>query len=220
MLDDVDVPEALRSTVWRTIEDVSSYDTEFDAILHAIFGKSQRPPLGNPPAYATSPTLPNLTPASTALLYGLVHTAIEHDGYMLGSPAWIQKAGDDAGLSEQALEKELHRLERANFVELPDSFGGHKTWHLTVRPLAVLTVLDAEGRDIGQLRRQVVAAIVNDGLRSYPDLTKAAKLRYLELDPIVVWLEAEGLVRASHAMGGYQHSDLSWVDPLLEDELV
>lgn len=219
VLDGVQVPEALRSTVWRPIGDPSSYDAEFDAIMHAIFGTSARPPLGPAPAFSTASVLPDLTPASSALLFGLVHTAVEHDDYTLGSPEWIHQAGDAAGLSEAALTHELHRLERGNFIDLPRTIGGPRISHLTITPIGVLAVLTAEGFDLdGELRR-VAAVLTNEGVRGFPELASITGLEFLQLDLVLKVLEARRLVRVRHFLGGFKNSKVGEVDPLLAEIL-
>ena len=50
VIDDCDVPEALRSTVWQRITDLENYDAEFQRIVDAIYGRTQKPPLGSPVA--------------------------------------------------------------------------------------------------------------------------------------------------------------------------
>lgn len=50
VIDDCDVPEALRSTVWQRITDLENYDAEFQRIVDAIYGRTQKPPLGSPAA--------------------------------------------------------------------------------------------------------------------------------------------------------------------------
>lgn len=219
VLDGVQVPEALRSTVWRPIADPSSYDSEFDAIMHAIFGTSARPPLGPPPAYTSSPTLEGLTPASSALLIGLVRAAVDHDDYTLASSTWIRQAGDAAGLSEDALVLELHRLERAEYLDLPRTMGGPRISHLTIRPAGVLIALASQGFDIESEVKRIAACLVNDGLRSYPDLASASGLQYLQLDLVLKVLEGRRLVKADHYLGGFKNSAVHRVDPLLGEIL-
>jgi len=53
VLDDCDVPEALKTTVWQKIPDLESYADEIDRITAAIFDQREKPPLGSPPRYAT-----------------------------------------------------------------------------------------------------------------------------------------------------------------------
>lgn len=53
VIDECNVPEALRATLCESIPDVSNYQDSFDRILASIFGKSIKPKLGSPPDYAS-----------------------------------------------------------------------------------------------------------------------------------------------------------------------
>ncbi|MCL4466912.1 MAG: TIR domain-containing protein [Chloroflexi bacterium] len=50
IIDECEVPEALRSTVWQRVSDLGDYEEEFERILDSIYGRTRRPPLGEPPA--------------------------------------------------------------------------------------------------------------------------------------------------------------------------
>jgi hypothetical protein len=54
VIDECDVPEALRSIFRESIRDVANYSDSFERILASIFGKSIKPELGRPPAYVSS----------------------------------------------------------------------------------------------------------------------------------------------------------------------
>lgn len=53
VIDDCEVPESLRSTVWQRIENLEEYGTEFDRIVAAIYGhRGDKLELGPPPEYS------------------------------------------------------------------------------------------------------------------------------------------------------------------------
>jgi len=52
VLDDCIVPECLSSTIWEKINNLSSYDENFQRILNSIFGLSDKPLIGQVPARA------------------------------------------------------------------------------------------------------------------------------------------------------------------------
>jgi len=63
LIDDCEIPEALKSIVWEKIIDLGSYDIELNRIVAAIFGNSLKPEFGSPPKYTqiTNRSLPGLT---------------------------------------------------------------------------------------------------------------------------------------------------------------
>jgi hypothetical protein len=59
VIDDCEVPEALRSTVWQTISMLTDYEEEFQRILDSIHGRTKRPSLGAPAAQVRRQRLRN-----------------------------------------------------------------------------------------------------------------------------------------------------------------
>lgn len=53
VLDECEIPEALKATVWERIEDIENYEASVDRVAAAIFGNREKPELGSRPAYAT-----------------------------------------------------------------------------------------------------------------------------------------------------------------------
>lgn len=51
IIDDCEIPEPLKSTVWIKITNLNDYQIEFEKIVMAIFGKSKKPLLGSSPKY-------------------------------------------------------------------------------------------------------------------------------------------------------------------------
>lgn len=54
VIDDCEVPEALKSTIWEKVEDIKSFDANMDRIVASIFGATDKPPLGSAPDYTKS----------------------------------------------------------------------------------------------------------------------------------------------------------------------
>lgn len=50
VIDECGVPEALQSTVWQRISDLTDYEEEFLRVLDSIYGRTRKPPLGAPAA--------------------------------------------------------------------------------------------------------------------------------------------------------------------------
>lgn len=50
VIDDCEVPESLRSTLWQKVDDLADYDQSLQRILSAIFDVDDKPNIGQPPA--------------------------------------------------------------------------------------------------------------------------------------------------------------------------
>lgn len=52
IIDDCEVPESLKSTVWEKVNNIYSYQESLDRIIASIFDKVQKPDIGPVPFYA------------------------------------------------------------------------------------------------------------------------------------------------------------------------
>ena len=51
IIDDCEIPESFKSTLWERIADLSYYEKNLDRIVAAIFGQREKPPIGKTPIY-------------------------------------------------------------------------------------------------------------------------------------------------------------------------
>lgn len=56
VIDDCEVSESLRSTVWQRVDDVDEYSESLQRTLSAIFDVSDKPAIGKTPAQFVGPT--------------------------------------------------------------------------------------------------------------------------------------------------------------------
>jgi hypothetical protein len=66
VIDNCEVPEALRHLRWVKIKQLSSYEGELSEIVSAIFGTSSKPAIGSPPPHVTTSVL-NCLPTLTKI---------------------------------------------------------------------------------------------------------------------------------------------------------
>ena len=55
IIDDCNIPEPLKSTVWVKIKDLQKYHNELEKIVMAVFGQTDKPLLGPSPNYLSNP---------------------------------------------------------------------------------------------------------------------------------------------------------------------
>ncbi|MCB2360294.1 toll/interleukin-1 receptor domain-containing protein [Clostridium estertheticum] len=81
VIDNCEMPECLKSTVWQPIDNINSYSDELDRIIMTIFGKTDKPPIGQPPAYVNTiiNIFPNLTKIDSIILKVICEKAIENN---------------------------------------------------------------------------------------------------------------------------------------------
>ena len=82
VLDDVQVPETLRSTIHVKITDLENHDAAYQQVLRAIFDHHPRPVLGSPPDWArAAPKVSGLKPTDQAVFKALYDKLVEAGGF-------------------------------------------------------------------------------------------------------------------------------------------
>jgi hypothetical protein len=125
VIDECEIPECLKSTVWERINDVSSYEDEFERIISAIYGHTSKPPLGAPPPYSQTiiDTISDLTKIDTMIFKALCEKAIEK-GYPHVEPASIAYQVTELGISEGDFLDTLEILDSRGYLEAQRAMGG------------------------------------------------------------------------------------------------
>ncbi len=129
VIDACEIPECLQATLWQRIEDLQSYDDAFQRILAAVFERSGKPELGQPPERFAAPKLPDSTGTDERVLHAIyLHEVVEAKGAielteLRATPALAQAPEDEVLASLQILEsKGLVQLEKPGGPALFASF--------------------------------------------------------------------------------------------------
>jgi hypothetical protein len=126
VIDDCEVPESLRSTVWQKIENLEEYGTEFDRKVAAIYGhRGDKLELGPPPEYSQTAvdTLPGLTSVDTLVLKLSCQKAIEGFNYFIQThDVWEQV--DTVGVPLVEFNDSLEVLHGRGYIRTDDETLG------------------------------------------------------------------------------------------------
>lgn len=202
VLDGVEVPETLKHVVWQPIGDIDNYDAEFDKIVRSIFGHTHKPPLGDPPRYATKEVLVDGLPPDAATLLGLiVDAAIERGDRFMGTFDPIVEAAATEGLTADAVYTAAARLGHDDYLDVT-SFGGTRVSHAEVTWSGLLAWLKATGVDVDEIGGQVAVRLVNSDDRELEALAAAVEQPKLLVDLVLTSLEQQDLISVGRYMGG------------------
>lgn len=124
IIDECEVPEALKSTLWIRIHNFDEYDAELATIISAVFGSSQKPPLGNKPEYIkeVQDELPTLSKCDTYVLKQICEWIIKTETDVI-DPDELFSQPDSYGLTRQQITDSLDILEDENILESSKYFG-------------------------------------------------------------------------------------------------
>jgi hypothetical protein len=217
VIDDCEVPEALKSTVWVRVADTRAYDAALDRIVASIFGMSERPPIGSPPAYvdAFSGVIGRLNRIDSLVLK-LSCDAVVRTGDKLVNPGEVFSRDGIPTVPEQELIDSLEVLNHGGYIKL------HRLLNAGPSPFQLTTFgFDAYARACiadyqGKITR-VAATIVNKGLESNDAIQADTGEPKFIVNHILDVLEGRGQIKQAKTLGGQSH--IHYVSPLLRRAL-
>ncbi|MFA5018204.1 MAG: toll/interleukin-1 receptor domain-containing protein [Methylobacter sp.] len=125
VIDDCEIPEVLKSTLWEKITDLSSYDANLERIISSIFGVIDKPPIGSSPEYLKSfiSNIGGLNNIDSLVLRLSCEAALESGNDFLDPENVFLKDGKPL-VPEQDLEDSLEMLDRNGYIKLSRTIGG------------------------------------------------------------------------------------------------
>lgn len=215
VLDDVTVPEALKSTYWITISDMGSYEAEFDRIVRGIFDDRNRPESGPRPGYAETQAIDGLYSTDTLLLRAAGDMVVDTNGGLVQSPELLARL-QPAGVTTEAFLESLGVLEEHGLARVFRTLGsgieGASAFDLTVLGFDRYVQEFVPGYD--EMVTKVVVELVNEGKEDDSSIAEATGVPRVIVEHIFEVLESKGLLRITKMMG--PHSFVHNVSPRLK----
>ncbi len=135
IIDNCEIPECLQTTVHEEIKDLNNYNNEMDRIVMAIFGQSDKPPIGTPPIYVNTviKQFDRLTKVDSMILKISCEKTLEYNIWdMVLEPKAILKGARKYGINEASFMESLEILGRKGYVNLSRVAGGFiQTYKIT-----------------------------------------------------------------------------------------
>ena len=205
VIDDCEVPEALKSTLWQRIENLESYQESFDRIVAAIFGTYDKPPVGTPPAYTPhlAQTIGTLTKVDSLVLRLACEQAIAKESDFIEPEALYVKDGK-ALLPEAELRDAIETLEQQYMVRVHHVLGGGlSSFQITTHGFEEYASACIPGYDA--LVRDVASALVNRQKESDQAIAADLGKPLFIVQHILQVLEDAGHLKLSKAFSGPRH---------------
>lgn len=162
VLDNCDVPEALKHLLWEKVSDPDNFEFTLQRVISEILGHSEKPALGEPPAYfvmASTRQVGGLTTADSATLWALYDAFLSQpDSYV--DAGELQLAMKPNGLTEEVISDSLAILEHKGLADAVHMLSG--PGHFKINFTGVSAVL---GDNEPTLIRDVGLRIANEGMQ-------------------------------------------------------
>lgn len=203
LIDDCDVPEALRSTVWLRIEDPKSYGEQLDGIVAAIFESRPKSRVGTAPDYThESARLASLSMTESATLRAFGEIGVESGDCLVLDTEEAWRRVKQRGVSRQDFEEATEELTERGYLE-PSEERAPFPPDFSLRPSGFAAFASVHVPHFEQLLMDLAGLIVNEGLTEHSVLAEATGQPEHLIRMILDVLESRGLVRIRRAIGGY-----------------
>jgi hypothetical protein len=198
LIDDVDVPAALRHLRWVSVPGLGIEGAVAD-IAGTLFASDLAPPLGAPPAYSRrTPTLVS-NAVDDVVLGAAIDLILENGAGGYGAEHLLARL-PDLDLTPELVEEAISSLAERRIVDVERSFGGTSITRLRSR--VWLAAMKARGLNIDELHDQLLTHFVNRSTSAGFDADDET------IHALVNVLELEGLIgRPLRALDGAAHAE-------------
>lgn len=124
VIDECEVPESLRSTVWQRVDDLDNYSESLQRILSAIFDVTDKPAIGKTPSrfVGPAPLIPGLSRIDDLALRSVASLVIDE---AMGLVEWDRLRTEPSlqDVPQQELIDSLDILEQHYFIKIGRVLG-------------------------------------------------------------------------------------------------
>jgi hypothetical protein len=204
LIDDCEVPEALKSTLWIKINDLNNYETELSKIIDAILENRNKPALGKLPSYATTilDSIPNLTKIDSLVLKLACEEANKR-GHSFVSPDSFLEEAKALDIPEEDFYDSLEVLDSRGYIK------GHKVFDRTNRIKSLnINIFGYDEyaqtylENYPEIIKSVIAEIVNLDKTDSLEIASSLNQQVRVINHILEILESQGLIRFLKLSGG------------------
>ena len=198
IIDDCEVPQTLSHLKWVKIKDLNNYPDELSEILSAIFGTSDRPPIGKPPAHSITTVLdylPDLTKTDNLVFAVLCRHYLKTGERFIGiseGEADLKKLD----LTNQDIDESLEILASRGHAEIKRA--GQTVYLAEIYAHSLEQFMRAEVPDYARSLATVISKIVNENQDTTTALHETTGFPVPVILHMLHLLETQGLL---HSVG-------------------
>lgn len=200
VIDDCEIPEVLKTTLWETIKNLSKYDDSFDRILASIYGKTLKPELGSQPGYASAvlQNIDGLEAIDNLVLKTSCEYLVEHPDQPI-DPKDIFGENSEAPPKSEILDS-IDVLEDEGYVSVSRTMGGGpdhwgRTFQVTL--FGFEEYCHAYFEEYGELIDKCAGLIVNSEPKTNYMLRDSLNIPLMMANHVIRVLEDGGYVKLS-----------------------
>lgn len=196
IIDDCEVPQTLSHLKWVRIKNLNDYPDELSEILSAIFGTSDRPPIGRPPTHSTTTVLdylPELTKADN-LVFAVLCRHYLKTGERFVSIGDVEADLKNLDLTDQDIDESLEILASRGYANIKRA--GQTVYLAELYPNSLEQFIRAEFPAYPEMLSTVISKIVNENQDTTTALHESTGIPVPVILHILDLLEVQGLLKS------------------------
>lgn len=211
VIDDCEVPTALKHLKWQTISNLENWEAEFQQILNAIVGGSEKPPLGKLPPLATRPVInfsPRLSTTDNLIfeIFGDRYLATGKEGLEVEKEF---AEFENLGLSREEVSESLEMLGSEHLFEVhfgPNlKSGKYEVVLARIKQNALSKFARKKFPDYEQMLLDLISAIANKGAEMRDDIMAEVTIPEMLAEIMVHELDSQNLIHVVYESNGQFH---------------
>lgn len=202
VIDECDVPESLRSTVWQKVDSLEDYSQSLQRILSAIFDSSDKPAIGKPPARfsGSAPLISGLTRVDDLVLRKIARLQIEgNNGLVMFDQLCSEHALAD--VPQQDLVDSLEILGQKYLIKISYVMGASLS-HVMLTDFGFQQYAEAYVDDYQVTLVRIAALLINEDVLQNDELAERVVKPIAFVDFVLNLLESSGHIKKSDYLGG------------------
>lgn len=205
VIDECDVPESLRSTVWQKIDRLDDYSQSLQRILSAIFDVSDKPAIGKPPARfsGATPLIFGLTRVDDLVLREIARLQIEeNNGLVMFDRLCTEPTLTD--VPQQELLDSLEILGQKYLITIVRVMGAPLS-HVVLTDFGFQQFAEAYVPDYNEVVARIAALLVNENVCQNEELASRTNRPVGFVNFVLNLMTSNGHIKMSKYMGGQSH---------------
>lgn len=196
-LDECEVPESLRSTIWHSVTEADDPDRVASRIAEVIYGFESRPSLGETPRYLRNSIscFPRLNQIDSFILMLACENQLTNPRQAMRFRASsLLSSAIESGISTETFWESVEILTNQRYFQ-GQTFVRSNDGVFGVNTQAFDDYLNSKYPNYPEIEKNVAFALINEGSLSFENLTKRFDLPVPVLGHVLGKFEANGFIK-------------------------
>ena len=202
VIEDCEIPEVLKSTLWQKINNLDEYDKEFERIIASIYGMTDKPELGKTPNYSSTiiEQIGGLNKQDNLVFKAACELAIQTGDFWV-YPTNIYEIVKEYDISEELLSESLNILSEEYYINAQKVIGGEIVM-VEITTFGFDQYVKVFIKEYDKILMSIISEIVNKDVNSNLELSQNLNIEKVIVDHVLNILEQKNYLKLAKMMGG------------------